>query len=195
MGRTRTPSILAQLPDAGCRRHHRGVGRDLGRAFQVIPPAALSRVSTRRESRCAGRPSRELERTVLAPRRSRARLRWRNLHFCVESGSRAPPSHRYQVATVLGVGQQAPDHRRRIGPSGGRILVGPWKSREESAMSSEQVAPGRRGVTVKLLAAVDLGPEIEGMADRAAVAPVGPGAQDDSGRPAQFLIQQGPMVA
>jgi hypothetical protein len=62
-------------------------------------------------------------------------------------------------------------------------------------MSSEQVAPGRRGVTVKLLVAVDLGPEIEGMADRAAVAPVGPGAQDDSGRPAQFLIQQGPMVA
>jgi len=33
-------------------------------------------------------------------------------------------------------------------------------------MSAEQVAPGTSGVTVKLLAALDLGPEIEGMAGR-----------------------------
>ncbi len=33
-------------------------------------------------------------------------------------------------------------------------------------MSSEQVGPETRGVTVKLLTAVDLGPEIEGMAGR-----------------------------
>jgi len=33
-------------------------------------------------------------------------------------------------------------------------------------MSNEQVAPETKGVAVKLLAAVDLGPEIEGMAGR-----------------------------
>ncbi len=33
-------------------------------------------------------------------------------------------------------------------------------------MSSEQVAPATKGVTVKLLATVDLGLEIEGMAGR-----------------------------
>ncbi len=33
-------------------------------------------------------------------------------------------------------------------------------------MSDEQEAPETRGVTVRLLAAVDLGPEIEGMAGR-----------------------------
>ncbi len=33
-------------------------------------------------------------------------------------------------------------------------------------MSSEQAAPQTKGVTVELLAAVDLGPEIEGMAGR-----------------------------
>ena len=43
-------------------------------------------------------------------------------------------------------------------------IVRPWKYREESTMSNEQVAPETKGVTVKLLATVDLGPEIEGMA-------------------------------
>ncbi|HZL65494.1 MAG TPA: cupin domain-containing protein [Thermoleophilia bacterium] len=33
-------------------------------------------------------------------------------------------------------------------------------------MSNEQVAPETKGVTAKLLSAVDLGPEIEGMAGR-----------------------------
>ncbi len=33
-------------------------------------------------------------------------------------------------------------------------------------MSSEQPTPQTKGVTVKLLATVDLGPEIEGMAGR-----------------------------
>jgi hypothetical protein len=42
----------------------------------------------------------------------------------------------------------------------------PWKYREESAVSNEQVAPETKGVTVKLLAAIDLDPEIEGMAGR-----------------------------
>ena len=37
------------------------------------------------------------------------------------------------------------------------IIVRPWKYREESTMSNEQVAPETKGVTVKLLATVDLG--------------------------------------
>jgi quercetin dioxygenase-like cupin family protein len=39
-------------------------------------------------------------------------------------------------------------------------------AKEESAMSSEQEAPETTGVTTELLATVDLGPEIEGMAGR-----------------------------
>ena len=35
-------------------------------------------------------------------------------------------------------------------------------------MSDDRVAPETKGVTVKLLATVDLGPEIEGMAGRQA---------------------------
>ncbi len=41
------------------------------------------------------------------------------------------------------------------------FLVRPWKHRKESTMSNKQVAPGTQVVTVKLLAAVDLGPEFE----------------------------------
>ncbi len=41
-----------------------------------------------------------------------------------------------------------------------------WKDRKESTMSNEQSAPETKGVTVKLLATVDLGAEIEGMAGR-----------------------------
>ena len=42
--------------------------------------------------------------------------------------------------------------------------VRPWKYREESTMRNEELVPETRGVTAKLLATVDLGPEIEGMA-------------------------------
>ncbi len=38
--------------------------------------------------------------------------------------------------------------------------------RKEIAMKTEQSAPGTKGVTVKQLAAIDLGPEIDGMAGR-----------------------------
>jgi len=37
---------------------------------------------------------------------------------------------------------------------------------KENKMGNEQVSPETKGVTVKLLATVDLGPEIEGMAGR-----------------------------
>ena len=38
--------------------------------------------------------------------------------------------------------------------------------RKETTMSNEQAGPETKGVTVKLLAALDLGPEIKGMAGR-----------------------------
>jgi quercetin dioxygenase-like cupin family protein len=41
-----------------------------------------------------------------------------------------------------------------------------WKDAQESTMSDNQVAPVTKGVTVKALGTVDLGPEIEGMAGR-----------------------------
>jgi quercetin dioxygenase-like cupin family protein len=41
-----------------------------------------------------------------------------------------------------------------------------WKYREVSTMSNEEAAPETKGVTAELLATVDLGPEIEGMAGR-----------------------------
>ena len=56
--------------------------------------------------------------------------------------------------------------RRAYRGAAERLAVRPWKYREENTMSNEQVAPETKGVTVKLLATVDLGPEIEGMAGR-----------------------------
>lgn len=50
------------------------------------------------------------------------------------------------------------------GDPGGRIVVTSWKYRREGAMSNEQVAPETKGVTVKSLAKVELGPEIAGRA-------------------------------
>jgi quercetin dioxygenase-like cupin family protein len=41
-----------------------------------------------------------------------------------------------------------------------------WNDREERTVNDDQVTPETKGVTVKLLATVDLGPEIEGMAER-----------------------------
>jgi quercetin dioxygenase-like cupin family protein len=46
-----------------------------------------------------------------------------------------------------------------------RILARP-AAREDTAMGNEQAAPETKGVTVELLAVLDLGPEIEGMAGR-----------------------------
>ena len=45
-------------------------------------------------------------------------------------------------------------------------MLGPGSTERRSNMSNLQMAPETKGVTVKLLATVDLGPEIEGMAGR-----------------------------
>ena len=59
-----------------------------------------------------------------------------------------------------------PARTARAGHAWSALSVRPWNYREESTMSNEQAAPETKGVTVKLLATVDLGPEIEGMAGR-----------------------------
>jgi quercetin dioxygenase-like cupin family protein len=69
-------------------------------------------------------------------------------------------------------------------------------------MSDEQVAPETKGVTAKLLATVDLGPEIEGMEGRqlrmrmftfAPGAVFGP-VHDHKGRPGTVYILQGTIT-
>jgi len=80
--------------------------------------------------------------------------------------------------------------------------VRPWKYREESMMSNEQVAPETKGVTVKLLATVDLGPEIEGMAGRQLrmrMVTIEPGGvfgpiHDHKDRPGTVYILQGTIT-
>ena len=74
--------------------------------------------------------------------------------------------------------------------------------RKETTMRNEQVAPETKGVTVKLLAALDLGPEIEGMAGRQLrmrIVTFEPGAifgplHDHKDRPGMFYILQGTIT-
>jgi len=69
-------------------------------------------------------------------------------------------------------------------------------------MGSDAVAPETRGVAVKLLATVDLGPEIEGMAGRQLrmrLVTMEPGAvfgpvHDHKGRPGLVYILQGTIT-
>jgi quercetin dioxygenase-like cupin family protein len=80
-------------------------------------------------------------------------------------------------------------------------LVGIY-STEESTRSNEQAALETRGVTVKLLAAVDLGAEIEGMEGcqlRMRLVTMEPGAvfgplHDHKGRPGTVYILQGTIT-
>src|SRR4030042_3241267 len=80
--------------------------------------------------------------------------------------------------------------------------VRPWKYREESTMSNVQVAPETKGVTVKLLATVALGPEIEGMAGRQLrmrMVTIEPGGvfgpiHDHKDRPGTVYILQGTIT-
>jgi quercetin dioxygenase-like cupin family protein len=58
------------------------------------------------------------------------------------------------------------DHNRRNGGCGDFARYWPQKLTEASPMKNEQMEPETKGVTVELLASVDLGPEIESMAGR-----------------------------
>src|SRR5437879_5346170 len=74
--------------------------------------------------------------------------------------------------------------------------------RVERTMSNEQAAPERKGVKVTLLATVDLGPEIEGMAGRQLrmrMVTIEPGGvfgpiHDHIGRPGTVYILQGTIT-
>ncbi len=72
--------------------------------------------------------------------------------------------------SVDGPGPELVGHPEATNPSGcGRGLVlcqTAMTHRKETTMSDELAAPETKGVTVELLAALDLGPEIQGMAGR-----------------------------
>lgn len=78
----------------------------------------------------------------------------------------------------------------------------PFTPREDSTMSDEQVAPEPRGVAVKLLATVDLGPEIQGMEGRRLrmrMVTIEPGGvfgpvHDHKGRPGTVYVLQGTIT-
>jgi len=95
---------------------------------------------------------------------------------------------------------------RMVGQSGrsarGLEQVRPSKTGKESTMSNKQVAPETRGVAVQLLATVDLGPEIEGMAGRRLrmrMVTIEPGGvfgpiHDHKDRPGTVYILQGTIT-
>jgi len=73
---------------------------------------------------------------------------------------------------------------------------------KESALGNEQTVPETKGVTVKLLAALDLGPELEGMAGRQLrmrMVTIEPGGvfgpnHDHKDRPGMVYILQGTIT-
>jgi quercetin dioxygenase-like cupin family protein len=82
------------------------------------------------------------------------------------------------------------------------LFIRVWKCRVEGAMSHEEAVPATRGVTVKLLGTVDLGPEIAGMAGRQLrmrLVTMEPGAvfgpmHDHKDRPGIVYILQGTIT-
>ena len=84
----------------------------------------------------------------------------------------------------------------------GLIERSPLEGRRGEQMSNEQAAPETRGITVKLLATVDLGPEIEGMAGRQLrmrIVTIEPGGvfgpiHDHKDRPGTVYILQGTIT-
>jgi quercetin dioxygenase-like cupin family protein len=89
-------------------------------------------------------------------------------------------------------------------PSASHVGAGenPLNGGEENTMSRAQVAPETRGVTVELLATVDLGPEIDGMAGRRLrmrIVTIEPGGvfgplHDHKDRPGTVYILQGTIT-
>ena len=77
-----------------------------------------------------------------------------------------------------------------------------WAHRKETIMNNEQAAPETKGITVKLLGTLDLGPEIEGMAGhqlRMRMVTMEPGGvfgpiHDHKDRPGMVYILQGTIT-
>jgi quercetin dioxygenase-like cupin family protein len=76
------------------------------------------------------------------------------------------------------------------------------REREDSTMSDEQAEPATKGVTVELLASVDLGPEIQGLEGRRLrmrMVTMEPGGvfgpvHDHKGRPGTVYVLQGTIT-
>jgi quercetin dioxygenase-like cupin family protein len=76
------------------------------------------------------------------------------------------------------------------------------REREDSTMSDEQAEPATKGVTVELLATVDLGPEIQGLEGRRLrmrMVTMEPGGvfgpvHDHKGRPGTVYVLQGTIT-
>jgi quercetin dioxygenase-like cupin family protein len=104
--------------------------------------------------------------------------------------------------SIKATGNSPVAFQRRSVPPRLISIVRPWKYREEGTMSNELVAPETKGVTVKLLATVDLGPEIEGMAGRQLrmrMVTIEPGGvfgpiHDHKDRPGTVYILQGTIT-
>ena len=83
-----------------------------------------------------------------------------------------------------------------------RVRLTAPRSYRKDTMSKEEAAPETQGITVKLLATVDLGPEIEGMAGRQLrmrMVTIEPGGvfgplHDHKGRPGTVYILQGTIT-
>jgi quercetin dioxygenase-like cupin family protein len=81
-------------------------------------------------------------------------------------------------------------------------VAGRFREPEEGTMGREQAVPESKGVTVKLLGTVDLGPELEGMEGRQLrmrLVTMEPGAvfgplHDHKGRPGIVYILQGTIT-
>ena len=83
-----------------------------------------------------------------------------------------------------------------------RVRLTAPRSYRKDTMSKEEAAPETKGITVKLLATVDLAPEIEGMAGRQLrmrMVTIEPGGvfgplHDHKGRPGTVYILQGTIT-
>jgi quercetin dioxygenase-like cupin family protein len=101
---------------------------------------------------------------------------------------------------IAGLGYAQSESDGLVWPA--ELVVRPWKYREEGTMSNDHAAPETKGVSVKLLATVDLGPEIEGMAGRQLrmrMVTIEPGGvfgpiHDHIGRPGTVYILQGTIT-
>src|SRR5258707_14912384 len=99
-------------------------------------------------------------------------------------------------------GFQPTGHTRRSRPSAEARREAARTYGKEMTMSNEQAAPETKGVTVELLAALDLGPEIEGMAGRQLrmrLVTIEPGGvfgpiHDHKDRPGMVYILQGTIT-
>ena len=168
-----------------------------GDATWARSPASRQRRSTSARSSISGGAS------ALSQASSRVRLL---SYSCVDPArtlSSSPCRHmRGQASSFVQVRRGVARYDRAVHGRGPSARASDFASTEESSVSNEQAAPETRGVTVKLLAAVDLGAEIEGMEGRQLrmrMVTIEPGGvfgpiHDHKGRPGTVYILQGTIT-